>query len=72
MAVFCSALTLFGCNSEESDDPMTTIQPAPVAPPTPSEILRRTISAKQGGLGVSAFIMPASDNFDNIPQKPSK
>lgn len=38
---------------------------------TESEILKDTITAVSGGLGMSAFTLCNSDDFDNIPQDPS-
>ena len=67
LIIVCSALVLFSCNN----DPVTPTPTLAPEPPSQSEILKDTIIAESGGMGLTAFIMPASDDFDNIPQDPS-
>ena len=64
----CVVLTLFSCNSDDKSEDET---PLALPQPTNSEILIETISAESGGLGLSAFMMPDSDDLDNIPQDPN-
>ena len=69
IALVCMAVTMFGCGSD--DDSVVEIVEPPPPEPTASEILKDTITAASGGLGMSAFILPDSDDLDNIPQDPS-
>jgi len=57
--------TIFGCNT---DDGLGVPLDIELEQPTASEILVQTITAESGGLGLAAFILPESDDLDNIPQ----
>lgn len=60
------AVTMFGCVNDENS--VTEVVGSSTVKPTASEILNNTITAVSGGLGMSAFILPDSDDLDNIPQ----
>lgn len=63
-----SISVLFGCNSDDSATTPETLDPLP---PTASQILIETITSESGGLGLSAFTLPDSDDLDRIPQDPN-
>lgn len=59
-------IVIAACGSENNNnDQLVNI---PTAELTASEILKKTIIEESSGLGLSAFILPDSDDFDNIPQ----
>ena len=59
-------IVITACGSDNNNnDQLVSI---PTAELTASEILKKTIIEESSGLGLSAFILPASDDLDNIPQ----
>jgi hypothetical protein len=73
----CMALNIFGYGSDDDNDDNDNdndnddgVEIA-TSELTESEILKDTITAVSGGLGMSAFTLCNSDDFDNIPQDPS-
>ncbi|MCY7295529.1 cytochrome-c peroxidase [Alteromonas sp. a30] len=63
-----AAFVLASCGSDNNNLPVDPPPPPPPAEPTAAEILTNTLD---GLGGAAAFTLPASDDFDNIPQDPS-
>lgn len=69
LALVGATLVLASCGSDNNNLPVDPPAPPPPPPaPTAAEILTETL----GGVGgLEAFTLPASDDFENIPQDPS-
>ena len=63
------AVYMFGCDSD--GDNVEEVVEISMPKPSTSQILKDTIFAVSSGLGTSAFILPDSDDLDNIPQDPN-
>ena len=59
------AMSLLAACGNDNIEEVTNI---PTPELTASEILKLTITEASAGVGLSAFILPSSDDFDNIPQ----
>ncbi|MFB1016241.1 MAG: cytochrome c peroxidase [Alteromonadaceae bacterium] len=65
LIILATGLSLAACgNNNDNIDDVANSTPELTA----SEILKLTITEASAGVGLSAFILPSSDDFDNIPQ----
>lgn len=67
-----ATVVLASCGGDSNSPPIEPPAPPPApAEPTASEVLTSTIIEASNGGGVEAFMLPASDDFSNIPQDPN-
>lgn len=77
LIVLAASIFLSACNDNIEKQPLSLPDEAPSPSPevTSKQIasteLKARISEVSGSQGLSAFTLPASDDFDNIPQDPS-
>ncbi len=71
LALVAISLVLASCGDDNNNLPVNVPTPPVTVEPTASEVLRDTIVEASNGEGVDAFILPASDDLDNIPQDPN-